>query len=58
MPPNKTQPNDETHTDGSDELEVKRLIIKMRQQRMLAHLGKTIKEIETDFPEKSFDAND
>ena len=58
MPLNKDHINDKTEIEGSDELVVRRRIIELRQQRVLANLGKTVKEIEDDGRHKSLSAED
>ena len=58
MPLNKDHINDKTEIEGSDELVVRRRIIELRQQRVLANLGKTVKEIEDDGTHKNLSTED
>ena len=58
MPSNKGNMNCEADIEGSDEFEVRKLIIEERQRRVLANLGKTVNEIEADLPHKTLSAED
>ncbi len=58
MPSNKENMNCEADIEGSDEFEVRKLMIEERQRRVLANLGKTVNEIEADLPHKTLSAED